>query len=191
MQKMINEDKMGEVETTDAIVCLKELNYYKKDFFAAVAKNFKPKVRALSPVARSTWLEAMQSLNHKSDNDFLQVLEVLPLLPVSPGYRKVKCAFFAKGHCELGESCTFAHNEFAPVTLDGASSEDAWRRRSVIMTHEQKYVFKEKEFGQSFQQGRGGGGGGASSSVAPVGPGAIMMQNRLNALALASLRART
>merc|ERR1712039_264288 len=95
------------------------------------------------------------------------------------GYRKVKCQFFAKSHCELGDSCTFAHNQFAPVTLDGAASEDAWRRRSVIMTHEQKYVFKEKEFGQSFQQTRST----SSSGPLPVGP--ILMQNMLNAFSQA------
>lgn len=181
LQKMINEDKLTDVQTTDAIVCLKELNYYKKDVFSAVAKNFKPKIRMLSPVARSTWLEAMQSLNHKADRDFLQVLEVVPLLPVNPGYRKVKCAFFAKGHCELGESCTFAHNEFAPVTLDGMAGEDAWRRRSVIMTHEQKYVFKEKEFGQSFQQTRGESSAAMGSMGSlPANPLAAM-QTMLNA----------
>jgi len=181
LQKMINEDKLGEAETTDAIVCLKELNYYKHDVFAAIAKNFKPKIRMLSPVARATWLEVMQSLNHKSDRDFLQVLEILPLLPVNPGYRKVKCAFFAKDNtCALGESCTFAHNEFAPVSLDGTSSEDAWRRRSVIMTHEQKYVFKEKEFGQSFQQSRTASSSMGSMGPLPVGPLATM-QNMINA----------
>merc|ERR1712151_534087 len=147
----VSDGKLTGDQATDVIVCLKELNYYKKDVFAAIAKWFKPKVTTLSAAIRSTWLEAMQSLGHKCDRDFMQMLEVLPLQPVNPGYRRIKCAFFAKGTCELGDSCTYAHNDFAPLSLSDASNEDKWRKRSVIMTHDQMYVFKERETGQSLQ----------------------------------------
>merc|ERR1719160_1348891 len=73
------------------------------------------------------------------------MLEVPPLMPASPGYRVVKCSFFAKGECHLGSACTYAHDLSAPMALADTSKEDAWRKRSVMMTHDQMYVFKERE----------------------------------------------
>eukprot|EP00747_Dinoflagellata_sp_TGD_P170882 gnl/TRDRNA2_/TRDRNA2_203609_c0_seq1.p1 gnl/TRDRNA2_/TRDRNA2_203609_c0~~gnl/TRDRNA2_/TRDRNA2_203609_c0_seq1.p1 ORF type:complete len:334 (-),score=82.35 gnl/TRDRNA2_/TRDRNA2_203609_c0_seq1:22-1023(-) len=143
LQAMLRGDKLMTEHVTDAITCLKELNYYKKDVFSAVALAFKPKVSVLSTLPRSTWLKAMRGLGHASDLDFMQMLEVPPLLPGSPNFRVVKCNFFAKGNCALGASCTYAHNNNAPLSLDVGGKEDAWRKRSVMMTHEQKYVFKE------------------------------------------------
>merc|ERR1712151_654904 len=104
-------------------------------------------------------LDNMQSLGHKADAGFQQMLEWPPLLPSDPTYRSLRCFFFEKGHCELGSTCTYAHSHSAPLTLNDLNKEDTWRLRSargqVLMTHEQKYRFKEKETGQSKQIVRG------------------------------------
>lgn len=149
LRAMINSGKLTAELATDAIVCFKKLNYYNKDFFKAIAKEFMTKVMTLTADIRNKWLDAMQGFDHKDNRDFMQNLEVLPLMPGNPSYKKVKCAFFAKGDCVLGESCTYAHNDFAPLSLIDITKEESWRRRSVIMTHDQKYVFKERETGQS------------------------------------------
>merc|ERR1719240_2443007 len=120
----------------------------------------------------------MRHLEHKGDFDFLQMLDVPPLLPTEPGYGKVRCFFFEKGHCYIGNSCTYAHSLTAPQSLSDVAKEDVWRNRTVkgkvLMTHDQKYVFKEKETGQSASSAGGFDGGGSGSDGG--GKGAAMMQ---------------
>lgn len=164
LPRMILGEKLMAEQVTNVITCLKELNYYKKDIFSAIAKSFKPKVTTLSAIERSTWLEAMRTLGHKQELDFMQMLEVPPLHPSSPYFRTVKCVFFARGNCESGASCTYAHNHRAPLSLDDDGKEDAWRRRSVIMTHDQKYVFKERnDWGQTVGPNMGQASAASSS----------------------------
>lgn len=147
LRAMIFSDKLSAEQVSDVMTCFWELNYYKKDVFSAVAKIFKSEIHQanLGPMDRGTWLEVMRALNHETDLDFMQLLEVPPLPPTNPSYRRIKCQFFARGNCALGEVCTWAHSDKAPLSLDMGGNEDAWRKRSVIMTHCQKYVFKEKD----------------------------------------------
>eukprot|EP00930_Biecheleria_cincta_P047733 TRINITY_DN33156_c0_g1_i1.p1 TRINITY_DN33156_c0_g1~~TRINITY_DN33156_c0_g1_i1.p1 ORF type:complete len:352 (+),score=106.56 TRINITY_DN33156_c0_g1_i1:77-1132(+) len=149
LRAMILSDKLSAGQITDVFTCFFELNYYKKDIFSAVAKVFKAEGHqaALNPVDRATWLEVMQRLGHETDLEFMQMLEVPPLPATNPSYRRIRCIFFARGSCAAGDSCTYAHSDKAPLSLELGvnSSEDAWRKRSVIMTHCQKYVFKEKD----------------------------------------------
>merc|ERR1712194_499545 len=131
------------------------------------------------------WLDAMTTLGHKSDIDFMQMLEKPPLQPTDPNFRNVRCFFFEKGTCELGAACTYAHSKSAPLSLQDNVKEDAWRSRTakgkVLMTHDQKYVFKEKDWGQSVQglrsQGTTVGGGMAS------GQNSNMMQMMMQTIA--------
>jgi len=149
LRVMILNNKLTAGQITDVFTCFFELNYFKKDVFSAVAKVFRAADHqaGLSPVDRATWLEVMQRLGHESDLDFMQMLEVPPLPANNPSYRRIRCIFFARGGCAAGDSCTYAHSDKAPLSLELGvnSSEDAWRKRSVIMTHCQKYVFKEKD----------------------------------------------
>lgn len=150
LQAMILSSKLSVEQVTDVMTCLKELNYNRKDLLSAIAKMFKSKVGSLSatefsPAVRSIWLEAMRKLGHKSDLEFMQFLEVPPLPSSSPSYGVVRCTFFARGSCESGISCTYVHSLKAPLSLDEGGREDGWKKRSVMMTHDQKYVFKEKD----------------------------------------------
>jgi len=137
--ELINRGNITVDQTTDMMICSKALNYYNKEVFSAVAKAFKRKVASLSSSTRGTWFEAMQSLGHKSDIGFLQILERPPLMPTDPKFRSVRCLFFEKGICEAGSSCTYAHSNSAPFSLEDLNKEDAWRKREtkgqVLMTH--------------------------------------------------------
>jgi len=139
LPKMLEANKLTAEEATDAIVCLHELNFYNKELFSAVAKSFKTKVSAIAPAVRCAMLQCMEVIGHKQDPDFQQLLQAPPLLPGSPNYKTIRCAFFAKGTCTLGSLCTYAHNMQAPMNLTDASKEDAWRSRSVMLTQVQMY----------------------------------------------------
>lgn len=139
LTRMIELGQVTMEQAHDAVVCMKELNFYNADLFSAIAKAFKQQVAIMHPGMRAVWHEAMQVLGHKKDNDFLQLLQVPPLLPGNPSYRIIRCVFFVKGHCELGTVCTYAHNMQAPISLVDASKEDAWRTRSVTLTQGQMY----------------------------------------------------
>merc|ERR1711865_457423 len=87
LRRMIVGNKLTADQVTDVIVCLKELNYYKQPVCSAVAATFKAKIFYLTTAVRSTWLEALRSLGHKSDLEFMQLLKVPPLQPGNPNYR--------------------------------------------------------------------------------------------------------
>lgn len=146
LKTSISGEKFSVEQVTDVLTCLKELNYCDKHTLQAIAKVYRSKIILLTPAIRNQWLECMQFLGHRNDLDFMQTLEVPPLLPTHVNYKRVRCKFFAAGKCESGDACTYAHSLSAPLSLDDAGAkEDNWRKRSVLMTHEQMYVFKERD----------------------------------------------
>mmetsp|Transcript_30980 Transcript_30980/g.78492 ORF Transcript_30980/g.78492 Transcript_30980/m.78492 type:complete len:297 (-) Transcript_30980:64-954(-) len=139
LPRMIEGNRLSVEQAHDAVECMKELNFYNKELFSSIAKTFKQKVSTMAGGMRVVWFEAMQGLGHKKDLDFQQLLQMPPVPPGSPNYRTIRCAFFAKGGCELGALCTYAHNMHAPISLTDAAKEDGWRMRSVMLTQDQMY----------------------------------------------------
>merc|ERR1712085_60295 len=140
LPRMIEQTSPGSIEqVNDAVVCFHELNYYNKEMLSEIARAFRPRVHLLMPHFRFRWFETMQGLKHNKDLDFQQLLQVPPLLPGSPNYKIIRCAFFTKGHCEVGSSCTYAHNMHAPISLTDVGNEEGRRMGSVLLTHVQMY----------------------------------------------------
>jgi len=125
-------------QTHDAILCLKTLNAYDKSIFSAVAKAFKAKTGSMDAAMRNIWLEIFKSFGHDLEKDFLQLLEVPPVPPTMPSYRKVRCWHHSRGLCVLDSACTFSHDQRAPLSLVEGGREDWWRSKSVMMTQNQK-----------------------------------------------------
>mmetsp|Transcript_8841 Transcript_8841/g.20782 ORF Transcript_8841/g.20782 Transcript_8841/m.20782 type:complete len:337 (-) Transcript_8841:35-1045(-) len=130
--------KLDMVQTNDAILCLKTLNAYDKGVFSAVAKAFKGKTGSMEQTMRNVWLEIFKGFGHDLEKDFIQLLEVPPVPPTMPGYRKVRCWHHSRGLCVLDSACTFSHDSRAPLSLGEGGREDWWRSKSVMMTQNQK-----------------------------------------------------
>merc|ERR1712039_901367 len=108
------------------------LNAYDRSVFSAVAQVFRPKFLALDAGIRGKWLQSFQYFRHDVEKDFLQMLEVAPMIPSHPGYKKLRCRHHAEGSCALGESCTFSHDPQALPTLP--LGESFQRPSSVMLT---------------------------------------------------------
>lgn len=135
--QLLQKESLDALQMSDAIQCLQELNAYDRAVFSAVARAFRTKTAALDPGMRSYWLKVFKGFGHSADQDFLQHLEVPPVMVTSPLYRKVRCQFLAAG-CALGAACTYSHDLRAPLRLEDAGSEDSWRSRQTVMTQDQR-----------------------------------------------------
>merc|ERR1711879_758057 len=82
--------------------------------------------------------DSFKVFKHGVDPDFLQLLEVPPLLPINPGFRRVRCFHFSRGSCALAANCTFSHDQRAPLSLAEGAGEDWWRSKPLVMTQNQK-----------------------------------------------------
>lgn len=138
LRKMLRGERFDIAQTHDAILCLHTLNAYDKTVFSAVAKAFKAKTASMDAAMRNTWLEIFKGHGHDLEKDFLQLLEVPPVPPTMPSYRKVRCWHHSRGLCELDSACTFSHDQRAPLSLGEGGREDWWRSKSVMMTQNQK-----------------------------------------------------
>lgn len=138
IQKLLRLDKFDVSQATEAIMSFRVLNAYDRSVFSAIARTFRPKVRSIEPLVRKDWLEIFQSFSHKGEDDFLQMLEALPILPNTPGYRRIRCPHHAKGSCVLDSSCTYSHDPRAPLSLAEGLNEDWWRNKPLVMTQCQK-----------------------------------------------------
>jgi len=138
LRKLLRGDRLDLAQTNDAITCLKTLNAYDKAVFSAVAKAFKAKTGSMETQMRNAWLEIFKGFGHDLEKDFIQLLEVPPVPPTMPGYRKVRCWHHSRGVCVLDSACTFSHDSRAPLSLGEGGREDWWRSKSVMMTQNQK-----------------------------------------------------
>jgi hypothetical protein len=102
----------------DAVECLTALNAYDRNVFSTIAQFFRPRIMVLEPVARNTLLQCFQQFKHTAEKDFVQMLEVTPMSPIHPGFKKLRCRHDAQGSCVLGASCTFSHDPRALFTLE-------------------------------------------------------------------------
>lgn len=134
----ITADKLDVLQTNDVIFCLKTLNAYDRKVLSAVARSFKSKTSAMDAAMRAAWLEVFKAYKHEHEPDFLQLLEVPPLLPTNPSYRRIRCFHFSRGNCTLGTLCTYSHDSRAPLSLADGGSEDWWRSKPLVMTQNQK-----------------------------------------------------
>lgn len=138
LQKLLSEDTLDGAQTHDAILCLKALNAYDREVFSSVARAFRAKTRAMDVGMRQSWLEVFKGFAHAADADFLQLLEVPPLVPTNPSFRKIRCFHHSRGTCVLEALCTFSHDSRAPLSLADGCSEDWWRSKPLVMTQNQK-----------------------------------------------------
>merc|ERR1719401_2595741 len=102
------------------------------------SRSFRAKTGTIDPVTRSSWLEVFKGFGHEYEKDFLQLLEVPPLPPISPSFRKVRCWHHSRGTCTLEGACTFSHDSRAPLSLADGGNEDWWRSKPLVMTQNQK-----------------------------------------------------
>ncbi|CAK0790659.1 unnamed protein product [Prorocentrum cordatum] len=49
------------------------------------------------PASRNTLLQCFQQFKHATEKDFVQMLEVTPMSPVHPGFKKLRCRHDAQG----------------------------------------------------------------------------------------------
>mmetsp|Transcript_92118 Transcript_92118/g.152578 ORF Transcript_92118/g.152578 Transcript_92118/m.152578 type:complete len:265 (+) Transcript_92118:3-797(+) len=136
--KLIQTTKLDVTQTNDAVQCLWTLNAYDCKVFRAVASAFQCQTRSMDAGMRATWLEIFKGFGHDADKGFLQMLEVPPVLPMHPSYRKVRCRHHARGECSLGATCSFSHDQRAPISLLDGGNEDWWRSKPLVMTQNQK-----------------------------------------------------
>merc|ERR1711933_249709 len=101
----------------------------------AVAGAFRSKTSSLEYAIRSMWLEVFRSAGHDLEKDFLQMLEVPPLSPISPGFRKIRCRHHTQGSCALEQACTYSHDPRAPPSLEIDSG--IVRTSPLVMTQNQ------------------------------------------------------
>lgn len=138
---LIKTDKLDIQQTNDAVQCLSTLNAYDPGVFSAVAGAFREKTAAIDAGMRNSWLEIFKGFGHSGDRAFLQLLEVPPVLPAHPGYKRVRCRHHGSpglGGCALGDSCSFSHDQRAPLSLLDGGNEDKWRSKPMVMTQNQK-----------------------------------------------------
>jgi len=138
LRKLLRSERLDNAQTHGVILCLKELNVYDKAVFSAIARAFKAKTGTLDASARALWLDIFRGYGHEVEKDFLQLLEVPPLAPTMPSYRKVRCWHHSKGICVLEGTCSYSHDARAPLSLVEGGREDWWRSKSVMMTQNQK-----------------------------------------------------
>jgi len=162
---LVCREKLDFNQTNEVICCFRLLNAYDRGVFAAIAKSFKPKIRLIELGIRKTWLEVFQHFEHKGADDFLQMLEVPPLLPNSSTYKKIRCLHEERGNCVLGASCTYSHDSRAPYSLAEGVNEDWWRSKPLVMTQNQK----------TMGAGVYGINGKEDSRTPPVAPGGWFM----------------
>lgn len=134
LMKMLAADQLSIASVNDVIMCLWKLNAYDQRVFSAAAKALKPKIVVLDQQLRLSWLEVYRGFGHIHEKDFLQLLEVPPLPPISPAFQKVRCRFFDKGSCALGLGCSYSHDPRAPVSLE---PEGGGRHSPLVMTQGQ------------------------------------------------------
>lgn len=135
VQQLLKAERLDAMQATDALRCLRELNAYDQGVVSAVAAAFSTKVAMLEPGLRSTWLELFKGMGHEQDQEFLQLLEVPPLLPISPAFRRIRCKFLDRGGCASGAACTYSHDDRAPISLEQLSA--AVRSSPLVMTQNQ------------------------------------------------------
>jgi len=138
IRTLLRLERLDVNQTNEVICCFRILNAYDRTVFGAIARAFRSKTRLMELAIRKTWLEIFQSFKHEGGDDFLQMLEVPPLLPNSPSYKRIRCAHFTSGKCVLEGSCTFSHDLRAPLTLADGVNEDWWRSKPLVMTQNQK-----------------------------------------------------
>jgi len=90
LRQLLLADKLDVAQANDALLCLDALNAYDRGVLSALAASFRSKTSTLEPAMRSSWLEVFRRFEHKIEKDFLQMLEVPPLIPANPSYRRVR-----------------------------------------------------------------------------------------------------
>lgn len=139
LRTMLAGSKISVLQTSDVIKCLKALNAYNREVCSAISRCFTSKILDLEVATRNEWLEAFRAFDHKTDPGFMQILEVPPVPPHHPNYKKVRCWHFSRGSCALSSTCAFSHDPGAPLSLSDGTKEDWWKcKSSIMMTQNQK-----------------------------------------------------
>jgi len=139
LRRLLMDSKFSPTHTTDAVQCMHTLNAYCREVCSGIARSFTSRTIELEASIRHEWLETFKAMGHDKEPDFLQLLEVPPVPPLHPNYKKVRCFHFSRGSCALGVSCTFSHDPRAPLSLADGTKEDWWKMKgNIMMTQNQK-----------------------------------------------------
>lgn len=139
LRSLLTTGKLTASQTSDLVRCMKTLNAHDRDVCSTIVRCWSSKLGDLEVATRNEWLEAFKGFNHQAEPEFLQMLEVPPVPPMHPNYKKVRCFHFSRGSCVLMASCTFSHDQRAPLSLTDGTKEDWWRcKSSIMMTQNQK-----------------------------------------------------
>jgi len=139
LRRLLMDSKFSPTHTTDAVQCMHTLNAYCREVCSGIARSFTSRTVELEASIRHEWLETFKAMGHDKEPDFLQLLEVPPVPPLHPNYKKVRCFHFSRGSCALGVSCTFSHDPRAPLSLADGTKEDWWKMKgNIMMTQNQK-----------------------------------------------------
>lgn len=139
LKSLLSTNRFSAMQTTDVLICLKDLNAYNRKVCTAIARGFASRVADLEPGMRAFWLEAFKAFNHTAEPDFVQLLETPGVAPTHPNYRKLRCLHFSRGSCALGSTCSFSHDPRAPLSLTDGVKEDWWKyKASIMMTQDQR-----------------------------------------------------
>lgn len=156
LRKLAQDNRLDVVQANDVLMSLTALNAYDANVYGAIAASFRDRITMMEASVRATWLEIFKMFDRDQNKGFQQLLEVPPLAPTNPGYRKVRCAHYSKGTCVLGSECSWSHDPHAPLFLAGGVHEDWWRSKPLVMTQNQRTL------------GRGVYGGGLAGGPASI-----------------------
>jgi len=140
VRQLLAKDRLSLEQADDVFKTLWCLNFYDREVVSAIARQFKVRTGTMDSMLRSAWLEICKGFNHTADQDFLQLLEVPHMTALNPGFKKLRCAHFARGTCAVGETCTWAHDLRAPVELESALFQPG---KKVLTTHTQSIMGKD------------------------------------------------
>eukprot|EP00931_Biecheleriopsis_adriatica_P018055 TRINITY_DN1273_c0_g1_i1.p1 TRINITY_DN1273_c0_g1~~TRINITY_DN1273_c0_g1_i1.p1 ORF type:complete len:324 (-),score=74.18 TRINITY_DN1273_c0_g1_i1:17-988(-) len=139
LRRLLQRDRLTVEQTHDVLTCLGSLNAYDQGVFREAARVMKVKTSNIDLVVRQTWLEIYKAFKHSGDADFYQLLEVPHMTALNPGYKRLRCAHFTRGHCAVGENCSWAHDMRAPVEMENAYIKPVSK---VMMTQTQSNMGK-------------------------------------------------
>merc|ERR1719188_1032847 len=97
LRKLLADTKLTPTQTSDAVQCMKTLNAYSQEVCSAIARSFMGRVGDVEATMRAEWLEIFNGFGHRAEPGFLQLLEVPPVPPIHPNYKKVRCRHLSRG----------------------------------------------------------------------------------------------
>lgn len=133
LKKLFEQDRLSLEQAHNALLCLHTLNAFDESVFCAAAAAFFGRTASMESGLRNVWAEMFQRVSDEKVKKFVQLLQVPPLDPTNPGYRKLRCTVLNHGHCLFGSSCSFSHETSAPLSFEN-DNDNRQIRKTVAAT---------------------------------------------------------